>query len=178
MRFEGICLGAASGEVLSVRGTSEREFMPEVLIAAIARMGAGAVAETILAQCDDLETSRLTLFTAGNVPDVSARLRTHLIPRRSAVASGSGGTGVPGMGTKLTLNSYFADTAPVDYLRNIGIFPDAAHYYNIAIDEGRCVIAYNTSVEEAPIIEERFRACGFVKVRRFPLASAFAGDVC
>lgn len=153
--------------------------MPEVLIAAIARMGAGAVAETILAQCDDLETSRLTLLTAENVPDVSARLRTHLIPRRgSAVASGSGGTGVPGLGAKLTLNSYFADTAPVDYLGSIGIFPDAAHYYNIAIDEGRCVIAYNTSVEEAPIIEERFRACGFVKVRRFPLAGAFAGAVC
>lgn len=153
--------------------------MPEVLIAAIARMGAGAVAETILAQFGDLETSRLTLFTSENVPDESTSLQTHLIPRHgSAVASGSGGTGVPGMGATLTLNSYLADTAPVDYLRNIGIFPDAAHYYNIAIDEGRCVVAYNTSAEEAPIIEERFRACGFVKVRRFPSASAFAGSVC
>ena len=64
----------------------------------------------------------------------------------------------------------------MDYLKNIGILPDAAYYYNIAIDEGRSVITYNASAEEASFIEERFRDCGFVKVRRFPLAGGFVLD--
>ena len=124
--------------------------MSEVLIAAIARLGAGAVAEKILTQFGDLETSRITLFTSESVRDASTRLHTQSIARHGAAVAS-------------------------DYLRSIGIFPDAAHYYNIAIDEGRCVVTYNASAEEAPIIEERFRACGFVKVRRFPFAGALAG---
>lgn len=139
--------------------------MPDVLIVAIARMGGDATAEKIMAQSGDLEISRLTLFTAEKVSEVSTHLRIHCIPRQgSAIGSGSHGTSVS------------ADAPSLDYLKNIGISPDAAYYYNIAIDEGRSVITYNAVSEEASFIEERFRAFGFVKIRRFPFRT-FAGAV-
>lgn len=51
----------------------------------------------------------------------------------------------------------------------MGISGDAADYYNIAIDEGRSVVTYAARTENAESIEQHFRACGLVKVRRFAL---------
>ena len=68
-----------SGKSLTVRRTLDREyFMPDVLIAAIAR--------------------------------------------------GSGGTHVPGMGRTLALNPYVLDDAGIDHLGGLGISSDAADY--------------------------------------------------
>lgn len=148
--------------------------MPDVVIVAIARIVNEANLEDVLAQCAGLDASRVTLFRTDHVREVPARLRTHFIPSDHApVASGSHGTNVPGMGTTLALNAYVADAAGMDRLKGIGIIPDAAHYYNIAIDEGRSVVTYVTSAENATLVEEQFRACGFKKIRRFPWAGNF-----
>jgi hypothetical protein len=165
-----------SGKSLTARRTLEREFMPDVVIAAIARIPDDAETEQILAQCAGLETSRLTLFRKDHVREVAARSRMHFITFRGApVASGSHGTNVPGMGRTLALNPYVVDAPGMDHLKDIGITLDAGHYYNIAIDEGRSVVTYVTSAEDAPSVEEQFRACGFVKIRRFPWAENSAG---
>jgi hypothetical protein len=150
--------------------------MPDVLIAAIARVADEAELEHLLAQCAGLEASRITLFRTGHVGEVPpARLRMHFIPLRgSPVASGSHGTNVPGMGTTLALNPYVVDSDTMNHLKDIGISYDAAQYYNIAIDEGRSVVTYITSTENATLIEEQFRACGFVKVRCFPCTETVA----
>jgi hypothetical protein len=149
--------------------------MPDVLIAAIARIADEAKLEEVLAQCAGLEASRVTLFRRDHARDVPARVRTHFIPSDHApVASGSDGTNVPGMGRTLALNAYAMDAAGMDHLKDIGITPDAAHYYNIAIDEGRSVVTYISSTENATLVEEQFRACGFVKIRRFPWTDNFA----
>lgn len=149
--------------------------MPDVVIAAITPIAEDAELEEVLARCAGLDTSRVTLFRADRAREMPARLRTHFIPSDHApVGSGSHGTNVPGMGTTLALNAYVADTAGMDYLKGIGITPDAAHYYNIAIDEGRSVVTYVTSTENATSLEEQFRACGFKKIRRFPWAGNFA----
>ena len=144
--------------------------MPDVLIAAIARTDNIAKLEDILTRCVGLETSRITLFKRDAVGEVPASLRMHFIPfRGSPVASGTHGTNVPGMGTTLALGAYSADTC-VNHLKDIGIPYDAAHYYNIGIEQGRSVLTYSTSSEDATSIEGQFRACGFVKIRRFPSA--------
>src|SRR5579864_4332756 len=144
--------------------------MPDVLIAAIARTDDAAKLEEIVTRCVGLETSRITLFKKDAVSDEPAPSRMHSIPsRRSAVASGTRGTSVPGMGATLALGAYSADTC-IDHLKDIGIPYDAAYYYNIAIEEGRSVLTYVTSTEDAPSIAEQFRFCGFVKIRCFPSA--------
>ena len=149
--------------------------MSDVLIAAIARVADEAELEALLAQCAGLETSRLTLFTKEHLRAPPARLRYHVVSSRYVpIASRSDGTNVPGMGTTLVLNRYVVDADSTDHLKDIGISYDAAHYYNIAIDEGRSVVTYTASTEIAASIEEQFRACGFVKIRRFPCAENFA----
>jgi hypothetical protein len=149
--------------------------VPDVVIAAIARIVDDAELHEVLAQCAGLDASRITLFRRDRAPEVAARIRTHFIPSRHApVASGSHGTNVPGMGTTLALNAYVADAAGSDYLKGIGITPDAAHYYNIAIDEGRSVVTYVTSTENATLSEKQFRACGFKKIRCFPWSGNIA----
>lgn len=149
--------------------------MPDVLVAAIARIADEAELEAILGQCAGLETSRLTLFRKEHVREAPARLRMHFIPSHNApVASASDGTNVPGMARTLALNPYVVDADSIDHLKDIGISSDAAHYYNIAIDEGRSVVTYIASTETATSVEEQFRACGFVKIRRFPRAENFA----
>jgi hypothetical protein len=149
--------------------------VPDLLIAAIARIADNAELEALLTECTGLDASRIIVFKTDHVRDVPARLRTHFIPSDQApVAAGSHGTNVPGMGATLALNAYVADAAGVDRFKGIGISPDTAHYYNIAIDEGRSVVTYVTSVENATLVEEQFRACGFVKIRRFPVVNKFA----
>jgi hypothetical protein len=151
--------------------------MPDILIAAIARIADEANLKDVLAQCAGLDARRVTLFTTGHVGEMDARVRTHFIPSQHApLASGSHGTSVPGTGRTFALNAYAMDAARVDHLKDIGISPDAAHYYNIAIDEGRSVVTYVTSAENATFVEERFRSCGFKKIRRFPCSGDFARE--
>jgi hypothetical protein len=147
----------------------------DVVIAAIARIADGAELEKLLAGCTGLEAGCITLFRTDDAREVPARLRTHFIPSdRPPVASGSHGTNVPGMGATLALNAYVADAAGMDHLKGMGISSDTAHYYNIAIDEGRSVVTYVTRAENATVVEQQFRSCGFVKIRRFPWAGTFA----
>src|SRR5579864_33952 len=134
--------------------------MPDVLIAAIARTADDAELEKLLAQCAGLETSRITLFRTDLAYEVPARLRMHFVPFRGApIASGSDGTKVPGMETTLAMNPYVVDAAGMNHLKDIGIYSDAAYYYNTAIDEGRTVVTCITSTENATSVEEQLRAC-------------------
>ena len=143
--------------------------MPDVLIAAIERTSSAAELRAILLQCNALDTSRLTVFTRDALLAAPARSCTHFIPfQGTAVASGLHGTSVPGMARTLALPAYRVD-ATTHHLKDMGISPDAANYYNIALDQGRCVVTYLANAEKATQIEEAFRARGFVKIRRFAL---------
>ena len=81
-----------------------------------------------------------------------------------------------GMGARLALDAPAAD-AGANYLKNLGIPHDAANYYDIAVSEGRTVVTYVASEENATLVTEQFRACGFVKIRRFLPAERVAGAV-
>ncbi len=93
----------------------------------------------------------------------------HFIPFRGApIASVKHGTNEPGLGSTLALSAYLIDDDS-DHLKGIGISSDAAHDYNLAIDEGRSVVTYMAGAENAALVEGQFRARGLVKVRRFPI---------
>jgi hypothetical protein len=143
--------------------------MPDVLVAAIARTCDETELEKVLSQCAGMETSRLTLFIKDSFSEVSPRSRMHFIPfRSSAIASGTHGANVPGTRSTLALSAYLID-GDSDHLKGIGISNDAAHSYNTAIEHGRGVVTYMASTENATLIEEQFRACGFIQIRRFPV---------
>lgn len=141
--------------------------MPDVLIVAIARSDDIVKLEDTVTRCVGLEAGRITLFKKDAAGEMPAPLRGHFIPFNGLpLVSGTHGTNVPGMGMTMALDPYSADTC-IDRLKDIGIPDDAAHYYNIAIEEGRSVLTYITSIEDATLIEKQFRLCGFVKIRRF-----------
>jgi hypothetical protein len=143
--------------------------MPEVLIAAIARTADDAELEKLLAQCSALDASRITLFRADHIREAPTRVRMHFVALAGApVERSSGGADLPGIGTPLVLKPYVVDALSMDHLRGMGISSDAAHYYSIAMDDGRSVVTYVTGAESATSAEEQFRARGFVKIRRFP----------
>ncbi|HEV3155611.1 MAG TPA: hypothetical protein VGZ02_17530 [Candidatus Baltobacteraceae bacterium] len=143
--------------------------MPDVLVAAIARTADAAELEKTLSECVGLEAGRIKLFGGDGSGKAAARLRTYFVPfRGTPMTSGSDGTNVPGMGMRLALDPYVED-AGTNRLREIGISDDAAYYYNIAVNEGRTVVTYVVPTENATLVAEQFRACGFVKVRRFML---------
>jgi hypothetical protein len=92
-----------------------------------------------------------------------------IIPFRGpAITCGTHGTNVPGLGSTLALSAYLIDDDS-DHLKGAGISSDAARYYNVAIDEGRSVVTYMANPQNAALIEDQFRACGFVKIRRFAI---------
>lgn len=146
-----------------------KDVMPDVLIAAIARTRDEAQLEKVLLQSSELEMQHLALFTGDRLRAAHPRARLHFIPLQgSPVTSGTNGTNVPGLDTTLALSAYLVD-AGSDHLKDMGISGDAADYYNIAIDEGRSVVTYAAMAENAESIEQHFRACGLVKIRRFAL---------
>ncbi len=142
--------------------------MPDVLIAAIARSCDETELEKILSQCVGMEAGRLTLFVRDLSREASARSRMHFIPfRGSPITSGAHAKNVPVLGSTLALSAYLIDDDS-DHLKGIGVSSDAARAYNIAIDKGSSVVTYMASTESAASVEGQFRACGFVKIRRFP----------
>lgn len=133
--------------------------MSDVLIAALARSCDETELENILSQCVGMEAGRLTLFVRDVFRGAPARSWMQFIPFRVSPTA---------LGTR-ALSAYLIDDDS-DHLKGIGISGDAAHYYHAAIDEGRSVVTYMASTENAALVEGQFRACGFVRIHRFPIS--------
>lgn len=85
----------------------------------------------------------------------------------STIMTGSGGTGVPGVGGGHASLSTSHTSAP-DYLGGIPLIPAAqAEHFNIAIAEGRTVVMYKATPDEAPQVEAAFRSAGLRNVKIF-----------
>ena len=86
----------------------------------------------------------------------------------AAIMSGSGGTSVPGIGgSNASLSSFSGGSQAPNYLGDLPVPHDARANYNTAIHEGRSVVTYKASAEEAPLMEQAFRACGLRNVKTF-----------
>jgi hypothetical protein len=83
------------------------------------------------------------------------------------IITGSGGTGVPGMNTSgASVNILFSEHVT----RHIGMLPipdDEIDNYSDALQDGRCVVAYDCSGGDAAAVESAFQAAGVKKVKTF-----------
>jgi hypothetical protein len=86
----------------------------------------------------------------------------------AAIMSGSGGTSVPGIGgSNASLSSFSGGGSVPNYMGDLPVPHDARANYNLAIHEGRSVVTYKASEEEASQMEQAFRACGLRNVKVF-----------
>jgi hypothetical protein len=87
----------------------------------------------------------------------------------TGMISDSGGTAVPGMGaggTKPSLRDFRHGSA-ADYLVGFAIPSDQVDNYNDAVEDGRCVVAYEASDDEVDKVAGAFKAAGVRNVRAF-----------
>ncbi len=87
----------------------------------------------------------------------------------ATIMTGSGGTGVPGMGGgRASLSSFSGGGSAPDYLGGLPLISfDQAQHYNIAISEGRALITYKATPDEAPAVENAFRDAGLRNIKTF-----------
>jgi hypothetical protein len=144
--------------------------MSEFLVTGIAPTADPAQVAQQLAGCK-LDEARLSTISKS-----STQARMHeehtgapSLSNSSTIMTGAGGTGVPGISaSRASLSSLSAYEDVPDYLGGLPLIPpDRAENYNIAIAEGRTLVMYKATPEEAPQIETAFRAAGLRNVKIF-----------
>lgn len=144
--------------------------MADYLVTGIAPTSDPAQLDTMLANCN-CDKERLSIVTkataAGKGHDehmVGAGLSSS-----STIMTGSSGTGVPGIGgSNASLSSFGGYGEAPDYLGGLPMIPiDQARNFNVAISEGRSLVTYKATPEEAPAVEAAFRQAGLRNVKVF-----------
>ncbi len=144
--------------------------MAEYLVTGIAQTSDPAALESIVEKCN-CSKERISIITKANLP---ANAHDHgrggaSLSSGSMIMTGAGGTSVPGMGGRNTsLSSLVGHGSGLDYLGGLPLIPaDQAQNYNIAIAEGRSLVTYKATAEDAQTVEAAFRAAGLRRVRTF-----------
>jgi hypothetical protein len=144
----------------------------DYLVTGIAPTADLAQLDQLLAK-SNLENERLSIITKAQANVARAADEHHggtSLSTSSTIMTGSGGTGVPGVGGGgASLSSLGGGRGDVpDYLGGLPLIPsDQAHNYNIAIAEGRGLVTYKATPQEAPAIETAFREAGLRNVKTF-----------
>lgn len=145
--------------------------MADYLVTGIAPKSDPAHVQELLAK-SNLDNERLSIITKAQTTTRAAggHYGGRSLSTSSTIMTGSGGTGVPGVGGgRSSLSSFSGGHADVpDYLGGLPLIPaDQAHHFNIAIAEGRGLVTYKATPEEAPAIEAAFREAGLRNVKTF-----------
>jgi hypothetical protein len=82
-------------------------------------------------------------------------------------AIGTDGTGVPGIGASSSSLGLLGSPKVAQTVGTLPIPPDEADNYNDALEDGRCVIAYEADPALASTVETAFRNAGVRKVKTF-----------
>ncbi len=123
---------------------------------------------TVITKADrsyEHDSSFLNFFHAGG-PTIDGDASGQMIDG-TAIMTGGGGTGVPGIGSSTASLSNLAKPKAAQHVGNLPIPEDEADNYNDAIEDGRCVVAYECDGTQAAAIEEAFRGAGLRKVKSF-----------
>ncbi len=123
---------------------------------------------TVITKADrsyEHDSSFLNFFHAGG-PTIDGDASGQMIDGTAIMTSG-GGTGVPGIGASAASMSHMAKAKAAQHVGNLPIPEDEADNYNDAIEEGRCVVAYECDGTQGATLEEAFRAAGLRKVKSF-----------
>lgn len=142
----------------------------EYLVTGIAPTSDTTQLEQMLAK-GNIENTRLAIITKAKAeaPMAADQHGGPSLSMSSTIMTGSGGTSVPGVGgSRASLSSFAGHGGVPDYLGGLPLIPpDRAHNYNIAISEGRALVTYKATPQEAPAIETTFREAGLRNVRTF-----------
>lgn len=140
----------------------------EWLVTGIAPTGDPEQIKALLSQAE-YDPERLSVISKA---DAKARSEAQAggpsFSSAATIMTGSEGTSVPGMGSSGASLSAFSHASATDYLGGLPLIPrDQAQNYNIAIAEGRSLVTYKATPEEAPTVEAAFREAGLRKVKTF-----------
>jgi hypothetical protein len=143
--------------------------MPDYLVTGIAPTGDATQISNML-MGSALDESRLSTVTKTSAQGQLGTQSQHGGPsfsNASTIMTGSGGTGVPGVGRSHASLSV-SHTAVPDFLGGLPLIPrDQAEHFNVAIAEGRGLVMYKATPEEAPQVEAAFRSAGLRNVKVF-----------
>jgi len=149
--------------------------MAEYLVTGIAQNSSAQQVEAMVAQ-HALDAARVAVITktaqAGG--HEGHGMRPGALSSGASIMTGSSGTSVPGTGSsRASLGSYAHDEVP-NYLGGLPLIPpDQAEHFNVAIAEGRTLVTYKATPDEAQAVESAFRAAGLRNVKVFkPRVSA------
>jgi len=144
--------------------------MAEYLVTGIAPTGDASQISKLLtgAALDESRLSTVTKASAQGRAQGQNYGGSPSLSSASTIMTGSGGTGVPGVGGGHASLSAASHSEVADYLGGIPLIPlDQAEHFNIAIAEGRGLVMYKATPEEAPNVEAAFRSAGLRNVKIF-----------
>ncbi len=144
--------------------------MAEYLVTGIAPTADAAQISKMLAgsALDESRLSSVTKASAQARMQASEHGGSPSLSSTSTIMTGSGGTGVPGMGGGRASLSAGSHSSVADYLGGLPLIPhDQAEHFNLAIAEGRALVMYKATPEEAPQVEAAFRSAGLRNVKIF-----------
>ena len=121
---------------------------------------------TTAERSDEHESSFLNFIHAGGAV-IDSDLFGGLAGMDTGIITSSGGTGVPGISAASNSLGYLG-TAPVaQHLGTLPIPEDEADNYNDALEDGRCVVAYDCTGTDGAPIEAALRNAGLRHVKTF-----------
>lgn len=140
--------------------------------------------EKMLGEIEGIDRSKLTVITkaerdhehdssflnfihAGG-PHIDTDAVGTLSNAGTSIMTGSGGTGVPGIGASSGSLGFLGGAHGPQTVGTLPIPTDEADNYNDALDDGRTVVAYEFTGDTA-LLEAAFRTAGVRKVKTFRL---------
>lgn len=123
---------------------------------------------TVITKADrsyEHDSSFLNFFHASG-PQIDSDAAGQMIDG-TAIMTGGGGTGVPGIGSSSASLGGVAKAKAIQHVGTLPIPEDEADNYNDAIEDGRSVVAYECDDAQAAALEDAFRNAGVRKVKTF-----------
>ena len=115
---------------------------------------------------DRHDRSFLNFIHAGG-PQLDAEVVGGPVASAGSIMTGSGGTGVPGIGADSNSLGFLGHPYVVQRVGTLPIPEDEADNYNDALEEGRCVVAYKSVNADCASFEGAFKAAGLKHVKTF-----------
>lgn len=115
---------------------------------------------------DRHDRSFLNFIHAGG-PRLDAEVVGGHLADTGLMITGSGGTGVPGIGADSNSLGFLGHPYVVQQVGSLPIPEDEADNYNDALEEGRCVVAYKSGNGDCANFVGAFKTAGLKHVKTF-----------
>ena len=112
------------------------------------------------------DRSFLNFIHAGG-PQIDAEVVGSSIAGADSIITGSGGTGVPGIGADHNSLGYLGHPHLIQHVGSLPIPADEAENYNDALDDGRSVVAYKSGNNDCASFEGVFHTAGLRHIKTF-----------